>query len=1302
MLTRTAKRYVIALSIVVFLVALYTVAGFWAVPHFLRSGLTDFVNTHYQRKVSLGDIRFNPYTFTLDVADFSLPDTDGEPMLAFGRLHVDLEIVSLWRLGPSFREIVLERPLVRTVVRHDGSLNLADLGKGFPPSPKQPPPKPSEPMRLFIDRFAVIAGVGTFEDLSHATPFHAEFKPIAFELRNFSTRAKANTGGGNEYSLTAASPEGERLDWNGSFLLEPLSSHGTFAVTDLHASTIWSYLQQPLPLEIPAGTIAVKGEYNFDIAGDAPAIKVNVHDTTVSDLRLRPKQGTMDYVVLGKLDVQETQVDLSKRAVEIGKVSLTGGEVNAWLSAQGQLNLLELTTPAGGGASTAAAGAPAPSASAPAGAGGPSASVPTSAANGTPGAATAAPDSGGAGTGGSSSTVAQASGPTSAPGGVSGGAAAAAGAGSASGAHATANATSAPAWTVSVPDITVDEFKVSAEDRQVTPALALVLNPINIHVAGYNTTPAAHLDITAKTSINNSATLNATAQLSPSGGDVTAHIDLAQLDLTMFQPFIAQRTAMTLQGGRLTTQLDVKKGADGTLAVKGDVDVIGLKTVDELQQSFIKWKDLRVAGMQYSSQPASLQIASITAREPYARVIIAPDRTVNVQVVLAGPSKGGASLATQLGAANTKAGGVTVAGVKGGPPGKDDAKANLRNAAANATAAASDANAGAKDAKAAASATQAAAADTNAKGATGAAGAPAAAADAKAGVASAAASATATAADANAKLADAAASASDATANSKAAGATRGAHRGRKSRSRPGDATVAGGPASAQSSAPAMPMAIGSVRVIDGSVNYADFWIQPNFAVGIQQLNGTIDGLSSDPKSRAKLKLEGKVDRYAPVSITGELNLMAATVYTDVKMSFKGLELTTMTPYSGHFAGYKIDKGKLSVDLSYKVDQRKLDAEQHFVIDQLQLGEAVESPDAVHLPLKLAVALLKDRNGVIDLPLPITGSLDDPQFKIGPIIWHALVNLLEKAVTAPFAALGRLFGGHGEDMKFIDFAPGSADLDASSKQKLDGLTKALQEHNQLQLDVPIVYSQELDGPVLAKQKLDQKLVARANGGKPPKKQVAQASDKQVPVASQGTVARASAGTGAAAQGAAATPAVASASTGTAAQAASASQGTGAQASAETGVAASQVATARGAAAPQGANPPSAAANTPPPPPLDPALANPLEHYRLLLAEFQADMGKDTELPPTAAAIQNAKNKKDAPAVETAIPELEAALIGQIQVPEVELQALGKKRTRAIQDVLLADGGIDASRVFIINAPAKTDDSGNVRVEMALK
>jgi len=1086
MITRTIRRYVIAASIVVLLLVLYAVAGFWAVPHFLRTGLTDFVATHYKRQLALGEIHFNPFTFKLDVSDFSLPDSDGQAMLAFGKLHVDLEVKSLFKLGPSFREILLERPLVRTVVRHDGTLNLADLGKGFAsPPPANPPPKSTEPMRLYIDRFAVIAGGGTFEDLSHATPFRAELKPIAFELHNFSTRARKGANDDNEYSLSAASPQGERLNWGGTILLEPLSSHGTFEIADLQAGTIWSYLQQPLPLDIPSGVIAVKGEYNFDTVGDAPAIKVDVHDTTVSDLKLRPRQGTIDYIVLGKLNVHETQIDLARQAVEIGKVSLNGGEVNAWLSPQGQLNLLELLGPGGANAGASAGGV------------------------------TSAPAANG----------------STPPAGVP------------------ANATSR-AWTVSVPDISVEGFKVSAEDRQVSPALALVLSPLDIHVAGYNTTPASRLDVTAKTSINSSATLNATAQLAPSGGDITAHVDLAKLDLSMFQPFIAQRTALTLKSGQLATQLDIKKGADGNLSAKGDVAVTGFRSVDELQQSFVKWKDLRIAGLEYDLQPASLHINSITAREPYARVTIAPDRTVNVEEVLAGPGKGTPGLATQLGAANAqKANGITPAATQEAEAAKQVAKGG-------------------------------------------------------------------------------AAPASTAATNDKSA-------KGRKFK--PTGAATAAAPSP---SAAVMPISIGTVRIIDGSVNYADFWIQPNFAVGIQTLNGSIDGLSSAPSSRAKVKLKGAVDRYAPVNIDGEMNLLAASVYSDIKMSFKGLELTTMTPYSGRFAGYKINKGKLSVDLTYKIEQRKLTAEQHFVIDQLQLGDPVDSPDAVHLPLKLAVALLKDRNGVIDVPLPISGSLDDPQFKVGPIIWHAVVNLLAKVATAPFAALGRLFGGsHGEDMKYIDFGPGSAELDDASKEKLASLSKALQEHTQLQLDVPIAFSKDLDGPALAKKRLNLKLVARARSGKSPKQQAS--SGKAVPVSAQ--------------------------------TAASLPNG---QSSVQT------------TGSPDASD--------------DPALKDPLQHYRLLLAEYEADVGGDAELPPTAQAIQNAKNKKDAPPVETAIPELEDAIVPHIEVSDIVLQDLGKKRTRAIQDALLADGGIDASRVFIINGPPKPEDNGKVRVEMSLK
>lgn len=273
-------------------------------------------------------------------------------------------------------------------------------------------------------------------------------------------------------------------------------------------------------------------------------------------------------------------------------------------------------------------------------------------------------------------------------------------------------------------------------------------------------------------------------------------------------------------------------------------------------------------------------------------------------------------------------------------------------------------------------------------------------------------------------------------------------------------------------------LAIGTVVISNGSANYADQWIQPNFAIGIQELNGSIDGLSSKPASRAKIELKGSVDRYAPAHIWGETNLLSQTTYTDISMSYRGIDLVGVTPYSGHFAGYKIDKGKLTVDLKYHIEDRKLTASNHIIVDQLQLGEKVNSPDAVSLPLKLAVSLLKDRNGVIDLDLPLTGSLDDPQFRIGPLIWKVFVNLLEKAVTAPFKLLGSLFGG-GDQVNVIEFAPGSDVLDQTAHTRLDSVTKALDARPGLELDIPSSYSAATDTPALAEQQLQTSLRKRA-------------------------------------------------------------------------------------------------------------------------------------------------------------------------------------------------------------------------------
>jgi Domain of Unknown Function (DUF748) len=280
---------------------------------------------------------------------------------------------------------------------------------------------------------------------------------------------------------------------------------------------------------------------------------------------------------------------------------------------------------------------------------------------------------------------------------------------------------------------------------------------------------------------------------------------------------------------------------------------------------------------------------------------------------------------------------------------------------------------------------------------------------------------------------------------------------------------VAAGPASAAALAP-MPMAIKKIVLHAGQANFADLTVQPNFAAGIQSIEGTVLGLSSKANSRAKVDIHGAVDAFSPVDVTGEVNFLSSALYTDLNLSFRNMELSIFNPYSGKFAGYNITKGKLTTEMHYKVEDRKLDAHHHITIEQLEFGAETESKDAVSLPVKLAVALLKDRNGVINLDIPVSGTLDDPTFRLAPIIWKVIVHTLEKAVTAPFALLGALFGG-GPDLQFIDFQPGSADLDNAAMDKVRTVVKALNERSQLKIEVPIAWISELDRPALAQARL---------------------------------------------------------------------------------------------------------------------------------------------------------------------------------------------------------------------------------------
>lgn len=265
------------------------------------------------------------------------------------------------------------------------------------------------------------------------------------------------------------------------------------------------------------------------------------------------------------------------------------------------------------------------------------------------------------------------------------------------------------------------------------------------------------------------------------------------------------------------------------------------------------------------------------------------------------------------------------------------------------------------------------------------------------------------------------------------------------------------------------PVTVDRLSIADADLEFADLSLVPQFGTHVHTLTGVINGLSTDPASAAQVELDGKVDDYGSARVRGTLQPFRATENTDLKVAFRNLEMNRLTPYSGKFAGRKIDSGKMSVDLEYKIKNRQLSGENKFVINTLKLGERVESPDAVDLPLDLAITLLEDSNGIIDLDLPISGNLDDPQFSYGKIVWKAIVNVIGKVVTAPFRALGKLLGINSEKLEAIAFDPGERGLLPPEQEKLQLLAEAMKKKSALVLRITPAFDAAADKAALQEQ-----------------------------------------------------------------------------------------------------------------------------------------------------------------------------------------------------------------------------------------
>jgi hypothetical protein len=283
---------------------------------------------------------------------------------------------------------------------------------------------------------------------------------------------------------------------------------------------------------------------------------------------------------------------------------------------------------------------------------------------------------------------------------------------------------------------------------------------------------------------------------------------------------------------------------------------------------------------------------------------------------------------------------------------------------------------------------------------------------------------------------------------------------------------------------------IDRITFVDGRLNFTDHFIRPNYTADVGELQGSVNGLSSAPDTRATVDLKGRYDRTSPVLIAGTVNPLRGDLFLDIAAKGNDIELPRLSAYSVRYAGYGITGGKLNLDVKYHIDGGKMEGRNKILVDQLTFGEKVESPEATKLPVLFAVNLLKDSKGQINLELPVSGSLDDPQFEIAALVSQVLGNLLKKAVTAPFSLLAAALGGgsgggsgsgasggDGGDMAYVDFEPGRSDLGAGEQQKLERLVKALQDRPGIKLELAAHADASKDADALRRAELKKRVAA---------------------------------------------------------------------------------------------------------------------------------------------------------------------------------------------------------------------------------
>lgn len=980
----------------------YLVFGFFLVDPVAKKLLPWIGEKKLASQLSAQKVEFNPLTLEANVHGLKLAEKSGKPLAGFDKLYLNLETTGLFRFAWRIQDIQLSGPRANFVVHPGGKLNWQALLDKL--NEDKEPPKDTMP-RVLIERIKIEKGDIDYTDANRAgEPFKVSLTPLGIELDGLSTLPEDR---GN-YLIAAKLPEqGGTLKWKGDVSLNPVKSDGEVALEGVSLPNLLRVIKTPRNFELPSGTLAAGTRYRFalvkdksgpDKSGkpkpDQPWIQIIGANLIVQNLALAPRGDGERVFELAEAKIENANLDLFKRSVSVEAVNLSSGKLAATREVNGKLDWQKLFA--------IAEDAPPPPAK--------TESKPKPA------------------------------------------------------------ATAAQPWKITVNSIHLGDWSARFTDKGFTTPLrvdasglelnakldgevgekpVIIVGPVNVGLGPVKVFSGkenvAQLDRMRLLNANYALADN---KLGIDGIELSGARTAVTLDKDKqinWNAILAKHTNAPAAQPTPASASTAGPGLDLNLG-KLSIDGVQVAVTDESTPTPVK---LDIVGGRAQVRDISLDLNKSLPVEAGLSIkqggsfkasgnVVPGKSSGKLNLKLAGLSfKPFAPYVNQFARLNLQSGALSSSGRLNFAKGREAMKLDYDGGFAVDSLAITE-----EDTNEAFLGWEKLSSDSL---------------EFNLGPNSLHMSELVAVKpfgkviifeDKSINLKRILRS-SEPPKPEHASNENKAAEEPEADAAPPAPAPTPSSPAA--SDKPSFPLAIERLRIEEANAEFADLSLTPQFGTRMHSLSGGVTGLSTDPDTTAQVELDGKVDEFGSARVRGSIQPFKATDFTDLKLTFRNLEMVNLTPYSGKFAGRKIDSGKLSVDLEYKIKNRQLAGENKFVINKLKLGERVDSPDAMKLPLDLAIALLEDSNGIIDLDLPISGSLDDPKFSYGKIIWKAIVNVLTKLVTAPFRALGKLLGVSSEKLEAVTFDPGSSKLLPPEQEKLKMLAEAMAKRPSLTL-----------------------------------------------------------------------------------------------------------------------------------------------------------------------------------------------------------------------------------------------------------